>query len=208
MLIRKGWIDAPDTEAATAELLEMGVVLGRRGASGDGTVTWHECFVPEAAFKKLYPHWGRFTWSFEELKSKVSNAVAVALLQPYPDGIVKVLLGKRRRQPGIGCWAIPAGGLYFGESWEQAARREMLEELGIEVKLIGGPLHIRSLFPELALHVELTCFWGLPIGDPVNKAFDETEAIGWFGPDLPKPLMRDDDRIVAWALADYRIRGG
>jgi ADP-ribose pyrophosphatase YjhB (NUDIX family) len=48
-----------------------------------------------------------------------------------------VLLLKRAVEPGYGAWDLPAGYLDPGESFEMAARRETLEESGIEVTLIG-----------------------------------------------------------------------
>jgi len=48
-----------------------------------------------------------------------------------------VLLLRRAVEPGLGAWDLPAGYLDPGESFEQAARRETLEEAGIEVELMG-----------------------------------------------------------------------
>ena len=46
-------------------------------------------------------------------------------------------------EPGIGEWDLPAGYLDPGESFEQAARRETLEEAGIAVALtaLSGVYH-------------------------------------------------------------------
>jgi 8-oxo-dGTP diphosphatase len=44
-----------------------------------------------------------------------------------------LLLGKRKNCYGEGTWALPGGHLEYGETIIDAARREMMEELGIEV---------------------------------------------------------------------------
>jgi 8-oxo-dGTP diphosphatase len=48
-----------------------------------------------------------------------------------------VLLCQRGKPPGIGTWTLPGGAQELGETCEQAARRELLEECGLEV----GELH-------------------------------------------------------------------
>ncbi|RLG72927.1 MAG: NUDIX hydrolase, partial [Methanobacteriota archaeon] len=45
----------------------------------------------------------------------------------------KVLLIKRRNPPFAGMWALPGGMVEYGESVEDAARREALEETGVRV---------------------------------------------------------------------------
>jgi ADP-ribose pyrophosphatase len=46
----------------------------------------------------------------------------------------RVLLVKRRTPPSEGLWAIPGGRLMLGETLQQAAEREILEETGIIIQ--------------------------------------------------------------------------
>lgn len=66
----------------------------------------------------------------------------------YPDapvvgvgGVVihegRALLIKRGSAPLEGQWSIPGGTLELGESIEEGVRRELLEETGIEVRVLG-----------------------------------------------------------------------
>jgi 8-oxo-dGTP diphosphatase len=58
------------------------------------------------------------------------------LLERAEDGDTSILLLRRAVEPGVGGWDLPAGYLDPGESFEQAAVREALEESGVEVRLI------------------------------------------------------------------------
>ena len=70
--------------------------------------------------------------------SRIPNAASVALIDRD-----KVLLIQRARKPYFGMWSLPGGRLEPGESAEQAAEREIMEELGLRV----WRLHpIRRLF--------------------------------------------------------------
>jgi ADP-ribose pyrophosphatase YjhB (NUDIX family) len=65
-------------------------------------------------------------------------AAAVLLERPTDDdGEPQILLLRRAVEPGLGAWDLPAGYLDPGESFEMAARRETLEESGIEIELLG-----------------------------------------------------------------------
>lgn len=57
----------------------------------------------------------------------------------------QVLLLKRREEPEAGRWGIQGGAVEFGETVEDAGKRELGEELGVEcevVRLLGVTDHI------------------------------------------------------------------
>lgn len=59
--------------------------------------------------------------------------IGVVLLKPGA-----VLLVRRAKPPAAGSWSLPGGAQELGETAEQAARRELLEETGLH----AGPLHL------------------------------------------------------------------
>ena len=61
--------------------------------------------------------------------------IGVVLLKPHA-----VLLVRRARPPAAGSWSLPGGAQELGETAEAAARRELLEESGLQ----AGPLHLAA----------------------------------------------------------------
>ena len=58
------------------------------------------------------------------------NPLPVAVvLQPVGNGLVVV---RRNTEPSKGTLTLPGGYVDFGETWQEAARRELLEETGID----------------------------------------------------------------------------
>ena len=59
------------------------------------------------------------------------------VLGAIPEWEGKILLCKRAIEPRLGYWTLPAGFMELGESTEDAARRETLEEANARVELTG-----------------------------------------------------------------------
>jgi 8-oxo-dGTP diphosphatase len=55
------------------------------------------------------------------------------------DGVIllgeAIVLVKRRNQPYAGMWALPGGFVEYGETVEDAVKREILEETGLKVEI-------------------------------------------------------------------------
>ena len=116
--------------------------------------------------------------------------VAVAVIVPYGDGIV---LGRRSIDPGLGEWSFPSGYVDRGEVLEEAAIREVAEEIGLAVAIDG----LVGLYSTAGEPVILAVFAGRSLhGEPF--AGHEMSEIGIFPPDhLPRMAFSHDRRIIA-----------
>ncbi len=106
-------------------------------------------------------------------------AVSVAIAR---DG--RVLLVRRGREPSRGAYAFPGGRVEPGETLEEAARRELLEETSLAA---GRLAPYRTVFIEASAAVgapafELTVFAG-DAAQGVLHAGDDADHAGWFTQD-------------------------
>ena len=121
-----------------------------------------------------------------------------------------MLLVKRARWPFEGEWAIPGGFIHMDESLEDAARRELAEETGIDV----GEVYLEQLYT-----------FGRPGRDPRTRVItvaymavvpsselqpeagdDAAEAEWWSMYNLPEKLAFDHTDILEYALTRLRYK--
>jgi ADP-ribose pyrophosphatase YjhB (NUDIX family) len=122
--------------------------------------------------------------------------VGIGIVVLRPDA---VLLIRRSRPPSQGDWALPGGAQRVGETAEAAARRELLEETGLQV----GPLHLAGHVdsihhdPEgrVRFHYTILDFCAAYAGGEAIAATDAA-AIAW------APL----DRLADYALWSEALR--
>jgi 8-oxo-dGTP diphosphatase len=110
-------------------------------------------------------------------------AVGVAVVESD-----RVLLVRRRYPPMQGAWAFPGGFLEAGETPARAARREVLEETGVRVRLAG----LLGAFPGGGRRrgVVFLCYRGVVEGGRLAPGDDASEA-GFF------PLARPPEPFAA-----------
>ncbi len=102
----------------------------------------------------------------------------------------KVLLGKRKKSHGTNTWAPPGGHLEFGESIEECAKREVLEETGIQIKNPKIVTLTNDIFKEEGKHYITIFLITDTKEEPIAREPELCEKWEWFSwYDLPKPLF-------------------
>ncbi len=125
-------------------------------------------------------------------------------------GAKGVLLVKRAKPPRQGQWSLPGGAQKLGETVFEAARRETLEETGLEIEVLGLIDVVDSIAPdeggEIRYHYTLIDVLAVAAGDgsgaPGPVAGSDAEDVAWFPlekiPGLK--LWSETERIINLAV--------
>jgi 8-oxo-dGTP diphosphatase len=117
----------------------------------------------------------------------------------------EVLLVKRGRPPALGKWSIPGGLVELGESLGEAVRREVLEETGLEVKVIDLVAALDRVIPDtegrLEYHYILLDFLCEIIGGQTRAASDVDECMFVSLKDLSRfDMTRGTEKVITRAF--------
>lgn len=103
----------------------------------------------------------------------------------------KFLMGRRRNAHGDGTWSIPGGHLEFGETFEETAKREVLEETGLTITNVRFGAVTNDYFEDGGKHY--VTIWMLSDWESGEEQITEPDkfiALEWRDFDtLPKPLF-------------------
>jgi ADP-ribose pyrophosphatase YjhB (NUDIX family) len=139
----------------------------------------------DVKIRKVCPH---CTCEFEEYRTP----------QPTVDIIIKVgdngIVLIKRKNPPYG-WALPGGFVDNGESLEEAAIREALEETSLTVTLTRQLHTYSDPRRDPRFHTISTVFIATAAGNPVGRD-DATEARVFTQKTIPEPLAFDHRKIL------------
>jgi ADP-ribose pyrophosphatase YjhB (NUDIX family) len=127
-------------------------------------------------------------------------AVSAAIIR---DG--KVLVVRRARQPALGIFTLPGGGVETGETLMQAATREVREETSMDIEPVALAGHreaiVRDAQGRVERHFVILCFAARWLsGEPVlNEELDDAR---WLDPAALSGLRTTEGlaEIVAAAI--------
>lgn len=118
----------------------------------------------------------------KELRPKVGIGVMI-----FKDG--KVLLGKRKNSHGAGEYAYPGGHLEHMESIEACAKREVMEEAGIEITNVKF-LRLMNFKTGEKHYVDIAVTAEWLSGEVKVMEVEKCEGWDWYGlENLPSPLF-------------------
>ena len=102
----------------------------------------------------------------------------------------KVLLGRRNGSHGKGQYAWPGGHMEYMESFEQTAKREVMEETGMEITNVRflRLSNLKVYKPKHYVDVGLIADW--KSGEPKIMEPEKCEGWAWYDLEhLPQPLF-------------------
>jgi 8-oxo-dGTP diphosphatase len=126
----------------------------------------------------------------KDIAAPIDVAVGI-LMQPNGD----VLLGQRPDgKPYAGYWEFPGGKLERGESIVDALRRELREELGIDILAADPWCCVEYVYPHahVRLHFYISRAWH---GEPQGL---EGQAFSWQGSVAVEPLLPATIPLIEW----------
>jgi 8-oxo-dGTP diphosphatase len=89
------------------------------------------------------------------------------------------------RRSDIGWWNLPGGGMEAGEAVDEALKREVREEVGLEVDIA----YLVGVYSKPQKNEVVLTFWCHPSGGTVGTS-DEVSEAAWFAPaSLPEPIL-------------------
>ena len=118
----------------------------------------------------------------------------------------RILLVRRASPPRVGQWSLPGGAQEIGETYAEACAREVREETGLEIEILGLIDVVDSIARDdsgqVKYHYLLVDLLARPSGGTL-KAGSDVADVRWFAPEeaFALPLWSETARVIRKGLA-------
>lgn len=122
---------------------------------------------------------------FHDPRAPAANSLRPTVFAAVRDGGGAILLVRRADTLN---WELPGGKVEVGESASQAVVREVGEESGVRIRVLGlsgvytDPGHVMAYFSGEVRQQFALCFHALPLSGRPRPDDDETIDAGWYDP--------------------------
>ena len=119
-----------------------------------------------------------------------------------------VLMIQRGKPPRQGSWSLPGGAQELGETIHEAARREVREETGLEIEILGLIDVVDSVRPDaddkIEYHYTLIDVAGHAVGGTLMAGGDAQDCRWFTRPEIDAmDIWTETKRIIALAADRY-----
>jgi len=133
------------------------------------------------------------------LKQAVATSAGGIVIR-YVDGVPELVIGRRRRERDGMTWSLPKGTPNPGETTEETALREVLEETGLEVAVVRTFDSIEYWFVQGGTRIHKTVHYFLmtPTGGDLARHDHEFDEVRWIPfADAASVLTFETERALA-----------
>jgi mutator protein MutT len=157
---------------------------------------------------KFCPKCGKEGFTFDQVKSfsckgcgfafYINASTAVAIILELPDG--RIVLARRKKEPGAGKFDFPGGFVDINERAEDAAIREIKEELGVDITELKFLATFPNEYPFKGISyytTDIAFIAKLKDGSKIVAADDVAEAVLEFPENIdPETISFDSVRNI------------
>lgn len=143
-------------------------------------IQWHVNHTRECACREMPPN-------VKKLLPERKPKVVVSVLLKYKN---KYLLAKEAVEDGHEKWLIPGGKVEFGETLEAAARREIKEEVDIDIGKFKHITFYEAVFPDFNYHTVIFFYTANVKKNKLGKDIEgKVIEANWYTPKEAKKLL-------------------
>jgi 8-oxo-dGTP pyrophosphatase MutT (NUDIX family) len=140
------------------------------------------------------------------LKEKTATSAGGIVIQHAESG-PQLVLGRRLREREGESWTLPKGTPNSGETTEETALREVREETGLKVRIVGPLGSIEYTFVQRGYRIHKTVHYFMmePSGGCFEDHDHEFEEVRWVSFDEANTMLTFDTEKALVALAAARL---